>query len=880
MEGLGRASSMKKESFYIIDGSSCLFRAFHAIPHLSNSRGLPTNAIYGFAQTLRRIVRDHNPDYILVAFDARGPSYRHEIFEEYKAERAPMPEELGVQIPYVKEITRAFGISLLEREGFEADDIIATLVQRLRGKDLRIVVVTGDKDMFQLVDGDVVIYDHAKNREYTAEDVKERFGVAPAYIADLIALAGDPSDNIPGVPGIGPKTAARLIEEFGTVEGIYRNLDKLPTRALKERLQRHRDSAFLSKRLATLSADMPLDIHIKALRYHGPDVERLEPILKELEFSRLLKEMVPDNAPGKKTHYSTVSTGRELRRLKEHLLSLERISVTVETDGKELLGIAIGTEKSAFYIPIRGFYFTAGVEKDDVVRELGDVMADGRIKKICDDSKALVIAFKRLNSMVKGVDMDTSIASYLLNPSKPGHTIEDVAYEYLDTRLEGRVKKGMTLEEASTVSCAKASTLYTLYRVLYDRLKENGLLSLFYDLELPLVEVLADMEIWGIKVDRERLRDLSKELERELTTIRQRIYTMVGVEFNINSPKQLSEVLFKRLGLKPVRRTKTGLSTDEGVLTVLALQHEVPQHIMNFRQLSKFKSTYVDSLLELINPETGRVHTSFNQTVTATGRLSSSKPNLQNIPIRNGFGRRIREAFVAEKGFVLLCADYSQIELRLVAHLSGDPVLIDAFRRDEDIHTRTASELFGTIPGLVTPEMRRRAKVINFGIIYGMGPYGLSEELGISVEEAKDYIERYFSHYRKVKEFITYTVEEARKKGYTTTIFGRRRYIPELQSPSEKTQRLGERMAINTPVQGSAADIIKASMIKIHSRFTKEGLGSRMILQIHDELVFEVAEDERERVGELVREEMEGIVELSVPVKVNMKSGYNWLSVE
>jgi len=870
-----------KKTFIIIDGSSLIYRAFHAIPaSFSTSKGLPTNAIYGFTQSLLKILKDYSPGYIGIAFDVKGPSFRHEMFEEYKAERPPMPDLLSVQIPYIKRVVSAFGIPVLQKESYEADDIIATLVKRNSGSGLKMAIVTGDKDMYQLVGDNTVILDYLSGKEYGPAEVEERFGVRPALIRDVLALAGDTSDNIPGVPGVGFKTAAKLLKQFGSLEDVLEHAGEVSGEKLKKSLRDNKGQAILSRDLATLHPDVEFECTIDDLRYSGPDYGLLMPLLKELEFSKILREVMAgaEPSPEEQVEYGTVNSPDELDALAKDLRTAVKASISINLAGEgvsaALHGIAVcpGPEK-AFYI-ITG----NGLSEESIAIGLKGFLEDGAIAKDTDNSKTLYLFFERSGIDVKGVDMDASLASYILNPSKPGHSIEELGYELLGIVLDEKTPREP--EEIKKRYCQKAFVISRLSEILRKKLEEENLLKLYREIELPLSRILADMEIRGIKIDQGKLRDLSKEVERELDTIEKRIYDAAGMTFNINSPKQLSELLFEVLKLKPRKKTKTGFSTDEEVLTQLAAEHEVPGLILNFRQLAKLKGTYIDALLEIVNPFTGRIHTSFNQTITATGRLSSSRPNLQNIPVRGEFAGRIREAFIPEKGHTFFSADYSQIELRIVAHMSQDPVLMDAFIKDEDVHTRTASEVFGIMPSLVTTEMRRRAKAINFGIIYGMGPFGLSTELGISMKEATEYINNYFDHYRRVKSFVDEIVEKAAALGYTMTLFGRRRFIPELKSPVESTVRLGARLAINTPIQGSAADMIKIAMIRIFDRLKTEGLKSKMILQVHDELVFEIFDAEREMVSGIVRHEMESVINLRVPIKVNTKYGSNWRMVE
>ncbi|MBI5902183.1 MAG: DNA polymerase I [Deltaproteobacteria bacterium] len=884
---------IKKKSLFIIDGSSLIYRAFHAIPTtLTNSRGMPTNAVYGFTQSLLKIIKGFAPEYICVSFDVKGPSFRHEIFADYKAQRPSMPDLLSVQMPYVKSMVRALNIAALEKEGFEADDLIATLVKRFSGPGVKVSIITGDKDMYQLVDENTIILDYLTAKEYGVKEVEEKFGVGPGKIKDLMALAGDPVDNIPGVPGVGAKTAAKLIRQFHSLDGIFERPEEVTSVSLRDKLIKHREQALLSRELATLHPDVDIECTLEGIRYRGPDIKTLEPLMMELGFKKLLRDIGGESAsnPVSTGDCILVFTDEGLDEAIGSLKGLGKIAIGISsigekaTDGLRSLALAASGDK-AYFIPFSPAY-PSGMDEAAVLNRLKRVLEDGRIEKETDDSKSLHLHLKRVGIALRGIGVDIALASYLLDPSRPEHTVESLSYEFLgDSMGEGGGKEGTEDLETAKIktckkTCKKTCNILILSEILNKKLEENGLKKLYMEIELPLSEVLASMEEAGIKVDVGLLRELSREAEAELARIEERIYTAAGTTFNINSPKQLSELLFERLGLRPVKRTKTGFSTDEEVLTRLSAGHDVPALILSYRQLSKLKSTYMDALSELVDPADGRVHTSFNQTVTATGRLSSSRPNMQNIPVRGEMAGRVREVFVAPEGFSFLCADYSQIELRLVAHMSGDQGLMESFRRDEDIHTRTASEVFGIMPELVTSEMRRRAKAINFGIIYGMGPYGLSTELGITVNEATRYIESYFSHYGKVKEFIDATVEEARRRGYTTTMFGRRRFIPELKSPVEQTVKLGHRLAINTPIQGTAADMIKAAMVGIHRLFQQKKFRSRMILQIHDELIFETAAQEFDEVKELVRDGMERVLELTVPVKVNMKSGANWRVVE
>ena len=885
---------MSKPTLYLIDGNSYIYRAYHAIRSLATSKGLPTNAIYGFTNMLLKIVKEKKPDYLAIAFDVKGPTKRHIEYEQYKAHRPEMPKDLVQQIPYIHKLVEAFNIPAILMEGYEADDIIGTISKKME-KDFDVVIVTGDKDMLQLISQNIKIYDTLKDKVYEEKDVVERFGVAPDKVVEIMGLMGDASDNIPGVHGIGEKTATALIAEFGSIENLLSNIDKLKKPKLAEVLKGSADIARLSRGLATIILDCPVEMDLNEYKKKEPDNALLIGLLKELEFTSLLKQISGEASSLENKRYSTVLKEDALLQLIKKIKEKGELSIDTETTSEdpmlaEIVGISISIEKDeGFYIPVSHRYLGAPeqLKKEWVLNQLKQLLEDDKIKKIGQNIKYEIIVFKNHGINLSGISFDTMVASYLLNPNKYSHGLNNIALEYLnhimttykDVTGSGKGQKNFSevdIETATNYSCEDAEITYQLAKLLGPMLKEQGLERLFYDVEVPLTSVLARIEMNGVKVDTDFLSSLSKEVDAQLNDIVKRIYSLAGGEFNINSPKQLSEVLFTRLGLKPVKKTKTGHSTDEEVLTTLAKEHALPKELLDYRQLTKLKSTYIDALPRMVHPKTKRIHTSLNQTVTSTGRLSSSEPNLQNIPIRTELGKRIREAFVAEEGKMLLSADYSQIELRILAHLSGDEVLIDAFKRDEDVHTRTAMELFGAAPDKVDSNMRRFAKTVNFGIVYGMSPYGLSSDLGIPVDEAKAYIDNYFVHYKGVKEFINKTISEAKEKGYVTTMLNRKRYIPELVSANGATRNFGERMAVNTPIQGSAADLIKMAMINIDKRLDKERLKSMMILQVHDELVFETPESELEIIKELVKKEMENVMPMSVPIKVDIGTGKNW----
>lgn len=886
---------MKRERLFIVDGSSYIYRAFHAIPYFSNDKGVPTNATYGFTQMLLKLIKEHKPDHIAVAFDAKGPTFRHKLFDDYKATRPSMPEELRPQIPYIRDVVAAYKIAALEVEGYEADDIIGTIARRCGEREIDVVMVTGDKDMMQLVNENTSMLDTMKEKMYGVAEVVERFGVEPCRVVEVMALMGDSSDNIPGVPGIGPKGAKKLIQEFGTIDRLYEEVDRVSGRSMKEKLVNNEKMARLSRELVVIDVNAPVECDFEELRFTEPDIDRLKELFNELGFNRLLRDLSALSTDGQPERINRpsqiIADAESLERLVGELSECGAFSIALEagggSSGVDSIAIAIapantlseaGTNDAPCCL-ITSMGGEGGLEAPLILETLKPLLEDQGVCKISSDGKRLTLDLVERGVTLRGLTMDTSVASYLLNPSSNDHTLRSVAMKHLGEEI-GEVKKkerAVSIEaQISAILCAEAEALRRLAPLLTEELEKAALTTLFREIELPLIPILAEMERHGIRVDREQLVGLSHELETMLQEREEAIFRLAGVEFNINSPKQLAEILFERLKLKPVRKTKTGFSTDEKVLTILAAAHDLPKIILEYRHLAKLKSTYVDAIIGLADPSTERIHTSFNQTVTATGRLSSSKPNLQNIPIKTEIGGRIREAFIADEGRLLLSADYSQIELRIVAHLSGDPILIESFRKGEDIHRRTASEVFGIMPGLVTEEMRRRAKAINFGIIYGMGPHGLAGELGVSQKVAKEYIESYFDRYSGVRRFIDDTIREAAEKGYTSSLFDRRRYIPELKSRIDSVKKFGERIAINTPIQGTAADIIKIAMIRIADRMKAEEVQSRMLLQIHDELIFEVPHDEMESMKALVISEMEGVVKLEIPIVVNVSTGASW----
>jgi DNA polymerase-1 len=883
-----------KPTLYLIDGSNYAYRAFFAIQGLANSRGFPTNAVYGFNNMLTKLLRDRKPEHIAVVFDAKGPTFRSESYEQYKAHRKPMPDELKPQFGVIKDLVRAYRIPLLEIEGIEADDVIGTLARKFTAEGVHVVIVSGDKDLMQLVSESVVMVDTMKDKTYDIAGVEERFGVGPGRVAEVLGLMGDTSDNIPGVPGVGPKTALQLIKEYGSVEGVLGNLKNIRNERLRKAITEHADQARLSRELAVVKTDADVDLSLESARYTGADREALKAIFKEMEFSSLIQDLeVRDRTEG--GSYRLIGTEEELHELVRHLEKAGEFSLHMELTSElpmyaELVGLALSMKPAeAFYVPLKAGNGHPGkaLDRDHALKMLSPVLSSESIRKDGHDLKNALIVLARLGIALRGTGCDTMVGSYLLNPSKKSHDIIEVVREFLDRELIpakeilGSGAKALSPADVDPdrmkeFAGERAEAVRRLCPILSGRIKDVALEDLYRKVEMPLVEVLALMEQKGVLVDLNLLQEMSGQFESLLSQSEERIYSLAGERFNINSPKQLQVILFDKLKLAKGRKIKEGYSTDVEVLTALAQTHDLPAEILAYRSISKLKSTYIDALPAIVHPQTGRIHTSYNQTVTATGRLSSSNPNLQNIPIRTPEGRRIRQAFIASEGFVLVSADYSQIELHVLAHLSGDEALIEVFEAGEDIHTRTASALFGVFPEMVSPDMRRRAKVINFGVIYGMSPFGLSKELGIGQAEAREYIDNYFDRYRGVRRFLDEVLEDARRDKYVCTLLNRRRYIPEIASSNAAVRQFAERTAINAPIQGTAADLIKIAMINLHNLLKKHHSKASMIMQVHDELVFEVPMAERDEVMALVKREMEGVVKLRVPLKVEIAAGKNW----
>jgi DNA polymerase I len=881
---------------YLIDGSAYIHRAFHAIAGLANSRGMPTNAVFGFTRMLIKLMEDRRPEYAAMVFDARGPTFRHEIYAAYKANRPPMPEELAVQIPLIQRVTAAYRLPVVELAGYEADDVIGTLARRLAAEGFAVVMVTGDKDFLQLVGEQTSLWDPMKDAAMDLAAVRARMGVEPAQMVDVMGLSGDATDNIPGVPGIGPKTALDLIRSHGSLETLYANLASVARPKLRETLAAYREQAFLSRRLAAIDTRAPVAVDMAALKLTGPDPQALGALFKELEF-RQLQHSIPHAADLSGKDYRAVLDPDALSELVGRLCAAELAAIDTETTAAdpmraELVGISVAMKPDqAFYIPCGHFYLGAPLqlERSFVLSQLSAYLQDPRLKKVGQNIKYDWIVLARHGVELGGVVFDTMLASYLLDPSKRAHNLDQIALDFLDHKsisfeeVVGRKKDRPTfaqvpLEEAVPYACEDADITRLAHAVLARRLDEVGLTELLHTVEMPLIPVLTRMEMRGVAVDTEQLRRLSKHFEQQLETLEAGITSLAGERFNIHSSQQLGAILFEKLKLPVQKKTKkkTAYSTDVDVLMSLAKLHELPALVLKHRTLAKLKSTYADALIGLIHPQTGRIHTCYHQTVTATGRLSSSEPNLQNIPIRTPEGLEIRRTFVPREGWRLMSVDYSQVELRILAHYAEDETLIRAFRDGEDIHTRTASEVFEVAPSQVSPELRRQAKAINFGIIYGMSPFGLARQLDISQKMAKVYIDHYFGRYPGVKRFLDRTIEEARRTGRTSTLLGRIRLLPDIGSTNAMVRQAAERVAVNTPIQGTAADLIKVAMIRIDEALTREGLKAAMLMTVHDELVFEAPPDEVARVSARVAGIMEGVWDLRVPLKVNVAVGSNW----
>ncbi|MBK5251054.1 MAG: DNA polymerase I [Peptostreptococcaceae bacterium] len=858
----------------IIDGHSLIYRAFYALPELMTAEGLHTNAIYGFLNMLNRVIEEESPEYISVAFDMKAATFRKEAYEGYKANRKKMPVELREQIPAIKEILDAYRIHRMEFEGYEGDDLIGTLAKECGSQGLKVVIVTGDKDALQLVDENISVMLTKKGisntKMYDSEAVFDEFGVAPKQIADYKGLVGDKSDNIPGVKGIGKKTAESLLQRFNTVEELYERIDELEKQNLRDKLEAESEEAFLSKRLATIALNVPIDFSIEELALLEPDCERLREYFVKYEFkSLLLKTAKSSKNPDEVEDIETekVKTEEEISALHKTAAKIGNIGCMAFKNNE------VEDKANASYVMFCGekAYLIDGIlSTSNAVRKL---LSDENIEKSGYNIKESCLLAKKDGIEMKNIGFDIKIAEHMLHPSGADYSLENIVMSRTGNGLGlSTSKETNNLEYGGRALRA----IENLRESMLMELEENGLLHVFKEVEMPLIEVLAEMERNGFYIDTVRLNELDVEFTEKLLSIEQSIYEHAGEEFNINSTKQTGYILFEKLGLPARKKTKTGYSTNQKVLEKIKNKHPIVEEIMEYRQYMKLKSTYVDGLGKLINEETKRLYPSFNQAATVTGRLSTSEPNLQNIPVRLEMGRKLRQIFIAEGERKLVDADYSQIELRVLAHLSKDKGLIEAFNNGIDIHTLTASQVFDVPVEEVTSEQRGRAKGVNFGIIYGISDFGLSDNIGISIKEAASYIDQYFKKYPDVKNFMDNQIDEAKKLGYVRTMFNRKRFIPELKSNNRNLRAFGERTAMNTPIQGSAADIIKIAMIKIYRELKDRELKSKLVLQIHDELIIETEASEIEEIKELMRRNMECAVEMEVPLTVDMKVGESW----
>jgi len=880
----------------LIDGQAFCYRAFYAVRDLANSKGEPTNAIYGFITMLKKLIQKESPDYIAVCFDRKEKTFRHDKFENYKAHRKPMPEPLIEQIPHIKEYVHASHIATFELPGYEADDLIGTLAHKAKKEGCDVLIATNDKDAYQLIEDQIYVLNPVTEEVFDEEKVKEKFGgLTPRQVIDYMGLMGDASDNIPGVPGIGEKTALTLIQEHGSVESLYKHLDEVKGKTQKV-LKENENLATLSKDLATIDCQVPIDFELEKMKVRVPDEERLAEFFKRFEFRSLLKDLKPTDETGdEKRHYHTVNDEAKLEKLIEKLEKSKGFAVDTETTSSEpmlahLVGVSVSLKPlEAYYIPVSSkLHKGEGLKSELVLKKLKPVLENSEINKYGQNIKYDLIVFARHGIHLQGIEFDTMIASYLINPVKLNHNLDDIAFDYLGVRkiptsdLLGSGKNQITMdlvpaEKISQYACEDADVVMRLVEPLRKLLHVHNVEKVFHEIEMPLMAVLAKMEMSGVQLDLKFLKELSDTAEKDLAGLTKKIYKEAGEEFNINSTKQLADILFTKLKLPVIKKTKTGYSTDTSVLEKLALSYDLPKLLLDYREKSKLKSTYLDAFPELIHPETKLIHTSFNQTVTSTGRLSSSDPNLQNIPIRTETGRQIRRAFVPRsKNHKILSADYSQVELRILAHLSEDPNLMKAFKEDLDIHTFTATLLYGVKEKDVTREMRDAAKTINFSIVYGVSAFGLAGSLKVSFPEAQAFIDSYFARYPKVKEYLESQKVEARDKGFLITMFGRRSYFPDIRSSNPNLRQFSERAAINAPIQGTAADLIKLAMIEIQNRLEKSESGSLMIIQVHDELVFDVPNSELKETEKLVRTHMEGVSKMRVPLKVDITTGESW----
>ncbi len=866
----------------LIDGNSIAYRAFFALPLLNNDKGIHTNAVYGFTTMLQKIMEDEKPTHILVAFDAGKTTFRHKTYKEYKGGRQKTPPELSEQFPYIRELLDAYGIKRYEKENYEADDIIGTLSRQAEADGFEVKVYSGDKDLTQLSTKDTTVCITRKGitdiEVYTPEHIKEKWEITPDRIIDMKGLMGDSSDNIPGVPGVGEKTAIKLLKEFDSLEKILDSIDQVSGKKLKEKLEENKDQAIMSKELATILREAPIEIKVDELQYEGILEAQLKNFYRDLGFNSLLEKMGESTQEEPQElddiSFEIVETIQDKHLTDDSSLYIEMLEENYHLG--EVIGLSLHNEQGTIFFTLdtalNSEAFKKWAENESAVKNVYN-------------SKETVVALKRQGIDIKGIQFDLLLASYIINPSESSEDFASIAKGHGQPAIEtdetvygkGAKQKVPSIEVLSEHLARKAFILHELKKTCIKELKENNLEELFMDLELPLALILAEMEFTGVKVDQDRLLTMKEELAHRLEELERNIHELAGENFNINSPKQLGVILFEKLGLPVVKKTKTGYSTSADVLEKLQPKHEIIDHILHYRQLGKLQSTYLEGLLKVVHKESSKIHTRFNQALTQTGRLSSTDPNLQNIPIRLEEGRKIRQAFIpSEKGWVMFAADYSQIELRVLAHIAKDEELVEAFRNDMDIHTKTAMDVFGVEKEEVTSNMRRHAKAVNFGIVYGISDYGLSQSLDISRKEAGEFIKKYLESFPGVKEYMDDIVQDAKQKGYVTTLMNRRRYLPEITSRNFNLRSFAERTAMNTPIQGSAADIIKKAMIDMAARLKEENLQSRLLLQVHDELIFEAPEDEIEILKKIVPDVMENAMELEVPLKVDYSYGQTW----
>jgi len=902
------------QSLYIIDAHAHIFQAFHAILELTSPDGRMVNAVYGFAATLLKILRERRPTYLVVAFDLPGPTFRHERYPAYKANREAAPDDLPPQVDVVRRLLDVLGVPVAAAEGFEADDVIGTLAAGAvdgddAPDDLRVVIVTTDKDAEQLISDRVCVYNARKDEVRDESWLREHRGVGPGQVVDLLGLAGDSSDNVPGVPGIGPKTAAALIGQFGSLEAVLEHVDDVSGKKRQQNLRDHADSARLSRDLVTIRTDAPVDLDLESARTDRLDRAAAAGLFRELGFHTLVERLdlpkadaAADRTALDRADYVLCNTESDLAALMKRLTKAGRFAFDLETTSVEpvnadIVGYAVATAPGkAWYVPVRGPAGATLLDPDETLTAFRPLLADAGLEKVGQNLKYDAVVLRQVGVRLAGIAFDTMVASYLLDPGRRRHNLDELALEYLDHTTiptdaligKGRDQITMDMVDVRTVcdyACEDADVAWRLAEIMAPRLEEADLRDLYRDVEIPLIDCLVEMESNGVAIDVGVLERMAASLKRRLADLEKSIHNEAGEAFNVGSPKQLAHILFEKIGLRPIKKTKTGFSTDQEVLEELAVVHRLPALVVEHRQLSKLLGTYVEALPRMISPRTGRIHTSFNQTVTATGRLSSSDPNLQNIPVRTAEGRAIREAFVPScDGALLLTADYSQVELRVLAHVSRDDTLVQSFLNDEDIHAAVAARIAGVGLDDVTPDMRRRAKAVNFGIVYGQSPYGLSRGIGIPVHEAEQFIDAYFDQYPGVERFIHETLSQAAADGHVTTILGRRRPVSGIREAHTIRERgrnrsAGERIAVNTVIQGSAADLMKVAMNRIIERIRSEDRPARMVMQIHDELIFEVPEPALAEEREMVVSAMSGACSLSVPLKVDTAAGPNWMEV-